>query len=125
MLALLGFLLQAALRCVRYVPFCRFSLRHAPSGEDSESSDDATLAMYPLVGPAPHAQRSINNEQRVLSDAPSGLFSSPQPAASRKSAAGFFLQFPSEVSLEKRPFRSISRTADFGRLVDTPSRGQG
>ena len=84
--------------------------------------DDASLAMYPLVGPAPHAQMCVNKERRFLSDAPFGLFSSPWPAASWKSAAGFFLQFPSEVSLEKRPFRSISRTADFGRLVDIPFR---
>ena len=28
--------------------------------------DDASLAMYPLVGPAPHAQRCVNKERRFL-----------------------------------------------------------
>ena len=52
-------------------------------------------------------------------------FPSPWPAASRKSVAGFVLQFPFEVSLQKRPFQSISRTAGFGRLVAIPFRGLG
>ena len=52
-------------------------------------------------------------------------FPNPWPAAFRKSVAGFFLQFPSEVSVEKRPFRSISRAAGFGRLVAIPFRRKG
>ena len=39
---------------------------------------------------------------------------------SRRSAAGFFLQFSFQFSFEKRRFRSISRTTDFGRLVPLP-----
>ena len=39
---------------------------------------------------------------------------------SRRSAAGFFLQFSFQFSFEKRRFRWISRTADFGRLVPLP-----
>ncbi len=37
--------------------------------------------------------------------------------------AGFFLQFPFGISLEKRLVRSISRTADFVCLVALPFRG--
>ena len=33
---------------------------------------------------------------------------------------GFFLQFAFQFSFEKRRFRSISRTTDFGRLVPLP-----
>ena len=39
---------------------------------------------------------------------------------SRKSVAGFFLQFAIQVSIKKCPFRSISHTADFGPLVALP-----
>ena len=39
---------------------------------------------------------------------------------SRRSAAGFFLQFSFQFSFEKRRFRWISRTTDFGRLVPLP-----
>ena len=39
---------------------------------------------------------------------------------SRRSAAGFFLQFSFQFSFEKRRFRSISRATDFGRLVPLP-----
>ena len=35
----------------------------------------------------------------------------------RKSAAVFFLQFSLQISSQKTLFRSISRTADFDRLV--------
>ena len=41
-------------------------------------------------------------------------------ATSRRSAAGFFLQCSFQFSFEKRRFRSISRTTDFGRLVPLP-----
>ena len=39
---------------------------------------------------------------------------------SRRSAAGFFFQFSFQFSFEKRRFRGISRTTDFGRLVPLP-----
>ena len=42
------------------------------------------------------------------------------PVTFRRSAAGFFLQFSFQFSFEKRRFRRISRTADFGRLVPLP-----
>ena len=45
---------------------------------------------------------------------------SPARHFSRRSAAGFFLQFSFQFSFEKRRFRSISRTTDFGRLVPLP-----
>ena len=80
--------------------FDDFSNPRPPWPKGTTVRNGASLAMHLLVG-----------------------FPSPWPAASWESVAGFFLQFPSEVSLKKRPFRSISRTADFGRLVDIPFRG--
>ena len=88
------------------------------------ADDGASLAMYPLVAFVSQARGYVNNGRRFLSDAPSArLFSTFWPAASRRSVEGFFLQFPFRFSLRKRPLRSISRTADFGRLVAIPFRG--
>ena len=73
-----------------YVPFLRFSLVH---------------------GFYAHFTVFLMNATQIR------LF---RPVTFRRSAAGFLLQFSFQFSFEKRRFRSISRTTDFGRLVPLP-----
>ena len=81
---------------ISFVPFPRFWLSSPPCGPK-------TLTYVTFLGFQPEGRES-----------PDRRFP--------KSVAGFFLQFPFKISDEKLPFRSISRTADFGRLVAIPFR---
>ena len=83
----------------------------------------ASLAMYPLVGPAPEAKGFVSKERRFLSDAPFDKSFEHTARRLLKICGGIFLVFPSEDSIKNDRFRLISRTADFGCLVAIPFRG--
>ena len=83
-----------AARTLTFVPFPRFWLSSPPCGPK-------TLTYVTFFGFQPEGRES-----------PDRRFP--------KSVAGFFLQFLFQTSIKKLPFRSISHTADFGRLVAVP-----
>ena len=107
--------LQAALRCPGYCRSTLSGLRQAQNG--------TSLAMYPSVTFGFHTQRYVKKGRRLLSDAPSCQFSEPLARRLPMICGGKFLSVCFRNFFRKRPFRSISRAADFGRLVDVPFRG--
>ena len=66
-----------------------------------------------------HTQGYVSKGRRLLSDAPFGRF--PEALACRRlRIRGEIFLFLPKFRLRKRPFRPISRTTDFGCLVDIP-----
>ena len=81
--------------------------------------------MHPSVAFRFHSQGYVKKERHLLSDAPFGRF--PEALARRRPRirGGIFLPFFNLISLQKCPLQSISRTADFVRLVALVRGGRG
>ena len=65
----------------------------------------------------------VSLEKIPLAMYPFGRFSEPLTRHLQRIGDAISLQFPFQFYIKKRPFRLISRTADFGCLVAIPFRG--
>ena len=70
-----------------------------------------------------HTQGYVSKGRRLLSDGPFGRFSEALARRRPRIRGEIFLSLLVKICFRKRPFRSISRTTDFGRLVALPFRG--
>ena len=88
-----------------------------------KAQDGASLAMCPSVAFSFHTQGNVSKGRRLLSDAPFGRYTEALARRRLRIRGEIFLSFLVKLCFRKRPFRSTSRTTDFGCLVAIPFRG--